>query len=57
MPMVNVSPEFLINAWASLDVRWSTDAEFIDSIKNPSRTPDFAAFPALLTCKITIKII
>lgn len=55
--MVKVSPEFLINAWASLDVRWSTDAEFIDSIKNPSRTPDFAAFPALLTCKITIKTI
>lgn len=55
--MVKVSPEFLINAWASLDVRWSTDAEFIDSIINPSRTPDFAAFPALLTCKITIKTI
>lgn len=55
--MVNVSPEFLINAWASLDVRWSTDAELIDSIKNPSRTPAFAAFPALLTCKITIKIV
>jgi len=49
--MVNVSPEFRMRAWASFDVKWSTDAEFIDSIKKPSRTPAFAAFPALLTLK------
>lgn len=48
-PIVSVSPELLSSAWASLDVKWSTDAELIDSIKNPSRTPAFAAFPALLT--------
>jgi len=47
--MVNESPEFLINAWASLEVKLSTDAELIESIKNPSRNPDFAAIPALLT--------